>query len=1427
MKKRKLSAWLLSLTLAIGCLLPGVQAQAAGNASQAEVIEAERDRGTSELPKEKAGMSGQETHGEKDGISSAESDAAQEDKETILERSIESAGKAADSVSEEAADIVAENANKTAENPSRESPENANRMGENLSEETSVPTEKVSEAAEEVSEAAENPLKEDSELAEKSNGNFSEEASTSIEESADSVSEDAAAASELKIFLTKDDKRVNGETIMMVPGAEFGMDVELDPADTDTDKLWIKWHSNEIGKYEVEEGAGGVLLSVFNSGMSRYWYDYHHTHWSMISANSAGRYNVRVEPMYDAEGEDVKTTGDECFFQVRHLTDSDVDVKIYKTDTAVYRRDEYGWVTELDYTVDQETYNAQPNAEVIEAGETAEVYAGETLRLTAGDYPQGLVWGHGYHLTETALDRGFGYNVDFRWAFAGDMPEGVLDGDPTENLKEYEAHNQNIEIKTLEGIEEDQVFPITVYSHIVKKSQSNTLIEEHTYQKTIQVKVKAWKGEAEELALKESVSLYPGQEITLRDLAAEDSLLKTVPAGAKVDYSVSDPKVAAVEKGVLKGISAGETVLTVTSGSLSKECAVQVLETPFNLTLQHEDDYYIWEKDGHLYIQMVNWSSSMGGFDFNAAVSRKDGSALPEGASITYSWELDSSKYVRIIGSSDYIDEQDGLQKGDVRINGILYDETEGMVLGVKAIVRDSEGSIIGIAEAKTAPIYVKGYAIEPGLFRVRFLDQRSREWEGQESDNWLEGTYHYVTSYYTNKGPFVLNAELKANPYATIDVDVNSYDISYKWSVENEDGSLLSYADNAGDMTGTELIVTPDPEKDSGKAKFTLEITLKKEGQEYVYTKYMDMTLSRFVKTAPIEEIYIATLVIGGKKTIPQNYRLLFPLTLYPDEADDSGITWESSDSSIVSIEEAPGTKATVYLVSKEKTGTAKITARAGSHTVSVDIIVSDKPLALDKHELKLANVAGASGTLTVSIIDTINVSSLKWEVTSGQGIVSLAVNPSDSKICAVTPKEIGEAVVSVSSPEGFSDTCRVTVDYLVPELWGEVDPRDYALWGGNPYTVKEELWVGNLPTAKSISGQTFTGALFAGVKVTFDTDDLRVYYGKTRLKLKTNYTVSYANNQNAYTGSLAGTEQELKKAKAPKVTVKGKGKVANEAGETVKLSGSKILYFNIYPADVSEALMTSEPVLTGKAASKYHPKPTLTWVKSDGKTMKLAEKKQFTLEYYRWDSENNVKGEQVGNYLNETGEYLIKITGTGNFTGQVPDGGCPHVVVLDGKDKTSVQMSKVKVSGKYNQQAFNNGAAYDPAQGSLNMGTVVKQLFEKGDCLVKSGKTELKYGVDYEIEDFSADPDVNHEPGKGKVVLKGLGNTANGAFYGTKTLTFTIQGSAVKKVFNLASSIPYTGEPIYKDTGSPSADLENALKKVFKQQSNVSAKE
>ena len=244
----------------------------------------------------------------------------------------------------------------------------------------------------------------------------------------------------------------------------------------------------------------------------------------------------------------------------------------------------------------------------------------------------------------------------------------------------------------------------------------------------------------------------------------------------------------------------------------------------------------------------------------------------------------------------------------------------------------------------------------------------------------------------------------------------------------------------------------------------------------------------------------------------------------------------------------------------------------------------------------------------------------------------------------------------------------------------------------------------------------------------------EVTLKFGETELIKGKDYTISYQNNKN-----IADQSDD----KAPTMTIKGKG----------NFKGTRLEKFSIVKKNLanpeSPVLMSVPDVAYANGAGKYISKPILTDI--NGKTLKAGT--DYEVSYTSSDGITKLDKKstvQAGSFV------CVTVRGKGKYEGSLMT------------TYRITQANFTKASVRIAPQVYTGSKIY------LTGGT-------NGDIIVKAGKMELTYGVDYEIMEDSY---VNNiKKGTASVKIRGINN-----YGGTRTVKFKIQA---KKMESFSSII------------------------------------
>ena len=260
-----------------------------------------------------------------------------------------------------------------------------------------------------------------------------------------------------------------------------------------------------------------------------------------------------------------------------------------------------------------------------------------------------------------------------------------------------------------------------------------------------------------------------------------------------------------------------------------------------------------------------------------------------------------------------------------------------------------------------------------------------------------------------------------------------------------------------------------------------------------------------------------------------------------------------------------------------------------------------------------------GEEQTLNYSVIPSNATDSSIIFATSDEAVVSVDENGK------VRANAVGEAdIIAANISSGVTAVCNITV--VSNDISEDED-----------FTAPKGVWITGVQTPVSYDGSAIT-------------QNIKVYYGNTILREKSEYTISYKNNKNV------GTAQ---------IIVNGKG----------NYSGKAVGTFDIEAIDLGKNENVSISVATAvETGERLKPKAVVTW---NGK--KLKENKDYILSH----NLNIIKASDKG--------YDVTIKGIGNYTGSVK-------TKFFVENKGKVLLNKATVSGIAKKYMYDDGAAVGP---------------------------------------------------------------------------------------------------------------------------------
>lgn len=328
-----------------------------------------------------------------------------------------------------------------------------------------------------------------------------------------------------------------------------------------------------------------------------------------------------------------------------------------------------------------------------------------------------------------------------------------------------------------------------------------------------------------------------------------------------------------------------------------------------------------------------------------------------------------------------------------------------------------------------------------------------------------------------------------------------------------------------------------------------------------------------------------------------------------------------------------------------------------------------------------------------------------------------------------------------------------------------------DLTLYAG--WSKKASEGKGPALCVQEIAPQTYTGAAIKPAVIVYAAD------GKTQLKLKTDYTITYKNNTNADAEESAGGIGESINdtsggfnSRLPYVVITGKG----------NYQGTVYANFHINPADISGA---EEP------GSGFALKYTDQFDEKPGKYAAVVTQLKYKKKNLKYGVDYTLTVKKTGGAGSETsavplnakgqlplaaGTYQLTIEGKGNYKGAANE---KTIYVAD----KTVLLKNAKVTGisavtNVTKQKLADGITPDDFPGlevKLNNNTLIK-------------------GTDYEVECID-----NHAVGTAAVII----SAKEGSSYsGSRRVAFQIKGEAFKanavQMTGWQDTMPYTGKAV-----------------------------
>lgn len=434
--------------------------------------------------------------------------------------------------------------------------------------------------------------------------------------------------------------------------------------------------------------------------------------------------------------------------------------------------------------------------------------------------------------------------------------------------------------------------------------------------------------------------------------------------------------------------------------------------------------------------------------------------------------------------------------------------------------------------------------------------------------------------------------------------------------------------------------------------------------------------------------------------------------------------------------------------------------------------IEISDSENPVGPFSLKVKPVDATTAELSFDAAsDNIRVIGYDIEVKRGESVVFSLTD--GTELSYTIPNLIMDAsyTISVTSKDARNNRNTVSVNFtmtLADSTLNEADVPDEGIPDG--------VWVAGVATA-DYSGKAIT-------------QNLRVYDQERQLKEKTDYTLVYKNNTNAYTWEDAdyNTYIRLKESNS-KVTSYGTFDTKKAPSVTVNFknnySASITVYFKINKQNIAnKALFTVDDLAVTYTGKRQVPVPTVIW-NVTGKA--IRNNKDYVIEEYIADQKAKI------NFFGEKGKetvYTLTLVGKGNFEGR------RIIKYTISKGTNQLDMRKITAKGLPKSVEWTEDAK---SKGIVPEGVT---LVYKNDILEapRPDADDLnKKKGEYTITYLN-----NKEVGTATMIVTGTGVDADGdniSYIGTRRFTYKITGQPMSKlqVANISKTgYTYTGEAI-----------------------------
>lgn len=210
-------------------------------------------------------------------------------------------------------------------------------------------------------------------------------------------------------------------------------------------------------------------------------------------------------------------------------------------------------------------------------------------------------------------------------------------------------------------------------------------------------------------------------------------------------------------------------------------------------------------------------------------------------------------------------------------------------------------------------------------------------------------------------------------------------------------------------------------------------------------------------VKEEPLQSISLNKTSIEVAKNENQTLEVKYNPV---DTTDDKTVTWTSADPNVATVENGVVTGVSV--------GTTTITATVGNKTTTCDVTVTSPLKEIKVTPSEITVLKNQSQTVNVEYLpaDTTDDKTITWSIDNSK-IADIAANGAE---VTITGKKQGEAVVTATSANGLTSTCKVEVKE-VPITAIKLDVTSKKLEPGKTQAVNVEYLPANTTDEKAVT--------------------------------------------------------------------------------------------------------------------------------------------------------------------------------------------------------------------------------------------------------------------------------------------------------------------------------------------------------------------